>query len=197
MKPISLVALLVCAVMLTPSLAEAARKGDGYKPRAEKGVKKKVNKNKIGGKKAAARKNKKVVKKKKKAKKVVKSRARSAIVHKPRKKSKSRKFKRLLKKSLKVIGEYSLQDAYGAPRRGVRARGPYHYGRSACLPKPLIRARLIDRGWHNFELINRRPNRVRLRATNFKGRRFHLVIDRCHGHIIKKRPVRQYWGYRY
>jgi len=205
MKPISIFALLLSVMMLTPNLAQASRSmTDGYMPTLKKSLKKKAYKKKTGNKKAAVSKKRKPGAKKKKAtakkKRGKRAKKKNQVVrHAPRKKSKSRKFKKLVKKSLRIMGDYALQDSYRVPPRGVRARRPYgyDYGGPVCLPKPLIRARLIDRGWHNFELINRGPHRVRLRATNFKGRRFHLVIDRCDGHIIKRRPVRQYWSYGY
>ena len=205
MKPISIFALLLSVMMLTPNLAQAERNmGNAYIPSIEKSLKKKAKKKKTGKKKAAASKKRKTGAKKKKATAKKKTGKRmkkknQVVRHAPRKKSKSRKFKKLVKKSLRIMGDYALQDAYRVPPRGVRARRPYgyDYGGPVCLPKPLIRARLIDRGWHNFELINRGPHRVRLRATNFKGRRFRLVIDRCDGHIIKRRPIRQYWSYGY
>lgn len=64
-----------------------------------------------------------------------------------------------------------------------------------CLPKRKIRKKLIKRGWHDFHIIKRGPRRVKLLATNFNGRRFKLVINACAGHIIRRIPMRRYWGW--
>lgn len=65
-----------------------------------------------------------------------------------------------------------------------------------CLPKRKIRRSLIKRGWHDFHILRRGPRRIKLLATNYNGRRFKLVLNACTGHIIRRVPMRKYWGWR-
>lgn len=62
-----------------------------------------------------------------------------------------------------------------------------------CLPIRKIHRRLIKRGWHDFHRLNEGPVRIRMLATNYNGRRFRLVVDKCSGEIIRRRPMRKYW----
>jgi|GEM_PF-6934010 len=64
-----------------------------------------------------------------------------------------------------------------------------------CLPKRKIRRVLIKRGWHDFHIIKERPRRIKLLATNYNGRRFKLVLNACTGDIIRRMPMRKYWGW--
>lgn len=70
-----------------------------------------------------------------------------------------------------------------------------HYGNYACLHPRQIRRRLIKRGWHDFEILRERPRRIVMRATNYNGRRFRIVVDRCDAHIVRRKPIRRYWGW--
>ena len=203
MKQRSILALMTAALMLTPAIAQAARGDGGYKPAQEKAGKKnkkgkKANnrnttKHKTQGKTSKRHNQGKATQKqtrKQAARPPVNSHAVRAHHHK---KKKARKFKRLIKKSLRAFENYG----YLLKQPHHRARhNPYRHRDRAvrCMPKHVMRARLVHRGWHDFELINRRPNRIRLEATNYKGRRFRLVLDRCTGHIIKKRPLPRYWS---
>ncbi|GAA6212304.1 hypothetical protein NBRC116602_20450 [Hyphomicrobiales bacterium 4NK60-0047b] len=67
--------------------------------------------------------------------------------------------------------------------------------RRHCLPKRKIRRTLIKRGWHDFHILKERPRRIKLLATNYNGRRFKLVLNACTGHIIRRIPMRKYWGW--
>jgi hypothetical protein len=64
-----------------------------------------------------------------------------------------------------------------------------------CLPKRKIRRGLIKRGWHDFHILKERPRRIKLLATNYNGRRFKLVLNACTGDIIRRMPMRKYWGW--
>ncbi len=260
MKQISILALMITSLMLSTTIADAAKRDrDGLKISSEKnhkakakkrsgkvkrsaaknGAPKKAAAKKAAAKKAAAKKAaakkaaakkasakkaaakkaaKKRIAKKKRAgskKKVVASRSKKRsvasrnfpknVVHtKKRKKSKSRKFKKFFKHTLRALVENDNFSNYDFDRRGGyrdhyvgdRKRRSYNFDRAlpTCLPKHAMRQRLVRSGWVDFELIKRNPNRIRLRATNFNGRRFVLVLDSCSGHVIKRRPVRRYWG---
>lgn len=67
--------------------------------------------------------------------------------------------------------------------------------REGCLPIRKIHRSLIKRGWHDFHSLNEGPRRVRMLATNYNGRRFKLVVDKCSGEIIRRRPMRKYWAW--
>lgn len=67
--------------------------------------------------------------------------------------------------------------------------------RESCLPKRKIRRVLIKRGWHDFHILKERPRRIKLLATNYNGRRFKLVLNACTGDIIRRIPMRKYWGW--
>ena len=199
MKQRSILALMVAALMISPAVAEAARGDGSYKPAQERAGKKGKKAGQKGKKAGKANKAPKATKAKRRTKaqqkkKVARHPVKPLVIqnHK-RKKKKSRKFKRFLKKSLRAFENYG----YLLKQQQHRAHHN-HYGRRnwapVCVPKHVMRARLVHRGWHDFELLGRGPNRIRLEATNFKGRRFRIVLDRCNGHIIKKRPLRRYWS---
>ncbi len=193
MKQISIIALLVSALMVAPTMASAKQHKKGYKPYSEKSFKKAGNQNNKGQRKRAG----KNVGGNKKTTGWKKANNKSRAYHHKKKDSKSRKFKRILKKSLKAFGGLAI-DQYNKGHRGNH-RNNYHYENryyddDYCLPRRAMRARLIDRGWHDFEFLNRGANRIRLLATNYKGRRFRLVLDNCTGEVIKRRPLRRIWG---
>lgn len=86
-----------------------------------------------------------------------------------RKHKKSRKYKRYLKKSLRTFNDFLYDDYL-----------------DGCLPPRILRASLIDRGWHDFELMDRGPYRIVLFATSYNGKRYRLVVDACTGRIIRR-----------
>lgn len=69
------------------------------------------------------------------------------------------------------------------------------YGRQ-CMHPGQIRRHLISEGWHDFVMLRQGPRRVRMLARNYDGRQFRLVVQRCHGEIIRVRPVRRHWTWR-
>lgn len=195
MKKISLIALMLSAFILSPNVAMAKKHDDGYKPHSQQGQFKK-GKNRPGKNKAhkggGKHKNKHGAQKQKARPPHV------AAAPQPRKKkSKSKRFKRFLKRTLRDFGQ-----AVGPQNRGHHYNGrgrerSYNHSDdydNYCLPKHKIRRRLVKRGWHDFDLIGQGPDRIRLAATNFNGRRFKIVVDRCNGNIIKRRPLRAYWS---
>lgn len=60
----------------------------------------------------------------------------------------------------------------------------------SCLRPRQIRRHLRAKGWHDFHMLRKGPHRVRLIARNHRGRQFKLVVDRCDGVILVRRPVR-------
>ena len=64
-----------------------------------------------------------------------------------------------------------------------------------CLHPRQVRRRLVRRGWHDFKILREGPRRIKMVATNHNGRRFKLVISRCDGVIVRRRPLNRYWGY--
>ena len=197
MNNTALLPLIIAAFMIMPAHAQAARGDDNsYKPKQERmGKGKARNKNKAGkqgNKDKKGKQGKKAAKAKNTPKVHVERRPHNKIiVHKrPAKKKKFRKFKRFVKKSLRAFENYGPIYRHNTHRR----HGGWEHH---CVPKHVMRARLVRRGWHDFDLIRRGPHRIRLEATNFKGRRFRLVLNRCTGHIVKKRPIRRHWRYGY
>lgn len=215
MKPISLIAIcLSTLMMLLPATANAAKRDkDGYKPRFENSYKgdkgsfrrngnankgyRKTNKRskyydepKYRSKKNKAKNKKRYKNKKRKSysdRRTPTERLKNFYKPKykthdykgysPRKKSgksyrkhkKSRKYKRYLKKSLRTFNDFLYDDYL-----------------DGCLPPRILRASLIDRGWHDFELMDRGPYRIVLFATSYNGKRYRLVVDACTGRIIRR-----------
>lgn len=88
------------------------------------------------------------------------------------------------------------------------ARGPDYAGdEEGCLPRHVIRRRLIAEGWHDFHALEYRGRFALVTARRPSGREFDLKIDRCSGHIVHARPLdapdydryaygsRRYWRY--
>lgn len=69
------------------------------------------------------------------------------------------------------------------------------FGNYDCLHPRQIRRSLTKRGWHDFEILREMPRRIRMKATNYNGRRFRIVVDKCDATIVRRRPVRRYWGW--
>lgn len=186
-----LLATVIAALMLSPSLAAAQKNNNaGYKPKSENSAKKKGNRNANKG---QNKKAKKRANNNKGSKKASERKPNVAAYNPPRKKkSKSRRFKRFLKRTLRDLSVYAGPVYQG--RRYYGQRNNYDYTPdNYCLPKHKLRRRLVRRGWHDFELVAEHPNRIRLAATYFNGRRFIIVVDRCNGSILKRRPIRSYW----
>lgn len=100
----------------------------------------------------------------------------------------------------KTLDEYERRTAqYNHNRRGDRRHGENwradNYGNQGCLHPRKIRRRLIKRGWHDFHILKERPRRIVMLATNYNGRRFRIVVDKCDAHIVRRRPIRRYWGW--
>lgn len=71
---------------------------------------------------------------------------------------------------------------YGPPPR--RAHVP-----PACLPRHVIRDRLIREGWHDFELRDFDGDIAKVKARRPSGRPFMLTIERCEGTVVDARPL--------
>ncbi len=69
------------------------------------------------------------------------------------------------------------------------------FGDYDCLHPRQIRRSLTKRGWHDFEILRERPRRVRMKATNYNGRRFRIVVDKCDATIIRRHPIRRHWSW--
>jgi len=81
-----------------------------------------------------------------------------------------------------------------APRKKLK-RHNNQWSNHYCIPPRKIKRRLKRRGWHNFYIVRMNPRVIRLKATNYNGRRFVLRVDRCEGYILSRRPVRKFWRY--
>lgn len=100
----------------------------------------------------------------------------------------------------KTLDEYERRTAkykhnhYDGKPRGKHWRDN-GYGHYACLHPRQIRRRLVKRGWHDFQILRERPRRIVMLATNYNGRRFRIVVDKCDADIVRRRPIRRYWGW--
>ena len=95
---------------------------------------------------------------------------------------KNRKFQKTARKVLKVL-------------RHVNNGNGRNIWNNGCVRPHKIRKRLIRRGWHNLNVVNVNRRVLRVKATNYNGRRFVLRVDRCDGDILSRRPVRKLWRY--
>lgn len=100
--------------------------------------------------------------------------------------------------------EERYRDEYAAPYNKRRHARKYwrehrwqHRHARHCLHPGKIRRILKRDGWHDFELLQQGPHRVRLRATDYDGRRFRLVLNRCNGEIVRARVLRRYQAWRH
>ena len=94
--------------------------------------------------------------------------------------------------------QYDLKDHSHAEKAPYHKHKRFNYERDwndTCVPKRKIRRKLIKRGWHDFHILRQGPRRIKLLATNYNGRRFNLVLNACTGHIIRRKPMRRYWGW--
>lgn len=99
------------------------------------------------------------------------------------------------------VERYSRRD-YPAPMPPARVYGgsikdgPALYEpappprRYSCVPREMIRDRLVGEGWRDFSNPEIRDGFAILRARRPSGRPFELRIDRCDGHVVEARPLR-------
>ncbi len=80
-------------------------------------------------------------------------------------------------------------------RKHKRLRQNRHWSDYGCIPPRKIKRRLARRGWHSFYIVRMNRRVIRVKATNYNGRRFVLRVDRCDGYILSRRPVRKFWRY--
>ena len=62
--------------------------------------------------------------------------------------------------------------------------------RGACLPRHVIRDRLIRDGWNDFVLADFDGDMAQVSARRPSGRPFMLTVERCSGEIVDARPLR-------
>jgi hypothetical protein len=62
------------------------------------------------------------------------------------------------------------------------------YG-AQCVPRELIRERLMRHGWHDFHDGALRGNVAVVRARRPSGRLFELTVERCSGEIVTAYPL--------
>ena len=70
--------------------------------------------------------------------------------------------------------------SYAEPPRGYADR---------CLPREVVKERLLRSGWHDFHDGDVRGEIATVRARRPSGRLFDLVIDSCSGEIVDARPL--------
>lgn len=59
----------------------------------------------------------------------------------------------------------------------------------ACIPRHVIRERLVSEGWHDFELREFDGEVATVKARRPSGRPFILTIERCRGTVVDARPL--------
>ena len=69
--------------------------------------------------------------------------------------------------------------------------------RGNCVPRQVVRERLLREGWQDFQEPDVRGEVVTLRARRPSGRPFVLTIDRCSGEVVNARPAYQPGPYAY
>ena len=74
------------------------------------------------------------------------------------------------------------------PRRYSYAEPPRDYA-DRCLPREVIKDRLLRSGWHDFHDGDVRGGVATVRARRPSGRLFDLAIDRCTGEIVSAQPL--------
>lgn len=80
-------------------------------------------------------------------------------------------------------------DDYPPPPPGRFEQRYSHRG--ACVPRHVIRDRLMREGWQDFRVDELQGNVVTLHARRPSGRPFLLTIDRCSGDVVDARPAYQ------
>ncbi len=58
-----------------------------------------------------------------------------------------------------------------------------------CMPRELVRDRLLSEGWGDFRDFEPRGRVVLVQARRPSGRLFDLTIERCSGVVVDARPV--------
>lgn len=92
---------------------------------------------------------------------------------------------------------YRDDDDYVPPRYSYSGpRAPY---RGNCVPRAIVKHRLHEQGWHDFQDIDLRGEVATVIARRPSGRKFELTVDRCSGEIINAQRIesRQYGPYAY
>lgn len=74
---------------------------------------------------------------------------------------------------------------------------PRHAYRGACLPRHVIRDRLIRDGWSDFALADFDGEIAQVKARRPSGRPFILSVERCSGEIVDARPLGNAGPYAY
>ncbi len=87
-------------------------------------------------------------------------------------------------------GAYKDPDdgAWAYDRRDRRYEGadPDRYRRAGCVPRRVIRRRLLGAGWHAFNRVVFKGELVRFHATDRDGIRHLVYLDRCSGRVMDK-----------
>lgn len=92
------------------------------------------------------------------------------------------------------------EDGYGGPPRYERYAAPpadfeppypprYADRGGPCIPREVVRDRLLSEGWGDFRDFEPRGRVVLVQARRPSGRLFDLTIDRCSGEVVDARPV--------
>ena len=84
-------------------------------------------------------------------------------------------------------------DDYPRPRRYSYADPVPPYA-ARCLPRAVIKDKLIDHGWSDFHDGDLRGDVAIVHARRPSGRLFLLKIDRCSGDILSARPLEGRFG---
>ena len=79
------------------------------------------------------------------------------------------------------------------PRRYSYAEPPAAYA-ERCLPRQVVKERLLRAGWHDFHDGNVQGDIATVRARRPSGRLFDLAIDRCSGEIVNAQPLEPRYG---
>src|SRR5262249_33411815 len=77
---------------------------------------------------------------------------------------------------------------YGRPPRFSYSDPRPGYG-GGCVPRDVLRERLMRHGWHDFHDGELRGNVAVVRARRPSGRLFELSIERCSGEIVSAYPL--------
>lgn len=93
--------------------------------------------------------------------------------------------------------DYDRDYAPGPRRYSYTEPAPPYAGR--CLPRHLVKDRLIRHGWQDFHDGDVRGEIATVHARRPSGRLFVLTIDRCSGEIVNAQPLeaRPYGPYAY
>ena len=94
----------------------------------------------------------------------------------------------------RVYRDDGYERYYDGPRRYSYAE-PAPYGGGHCLPREVIKDRLIGQGWRDFHDGDVRGEIATVHARRPSGRLFVLTIERCTGDIVEARPLESRpWG---